>query len=52
MLAQHNKIIEFYRYMASRAEVPSTQALMTNLLELEQNEARRMARDAGELDDL
>ena len=52
VLAQHNKIIEFYRYMASRAEVPSTQALMTNLLELEQNEARRMARDAGELDDL
>ena len=52
VLAQHNKIIEFYRYMAEQAQVPSTQELINNVLELERNEAKRMARDAAELQDL
>lgn len=52
VLARHNKIIEFYRYMARQAQVPSTEELMNSLLELERNEARRMARDAGELEDI
>jgi len=52
VLAMHEKMIDLYRYMASRAEVPSTRALMESLLELEEHEAMRLARDTGRMADL
>ena len=52
VVAMHDKLIEFYRYMVSRAEVTSTRELLQALLDLEEHEAMRMARDGGRLEDL
>lgn len=52
VMAMHEKVIDLYRYMVSRAEVPSTRILMESLLDLEEHEAMRMARDVGRMEDL
>lgn len=52
VLAMHEKMIGLYRYIASRTEVPSSRALMESLLELEEHEAMRLARDTGRMTDL
>ncbi|SHF68148.1 hypothetical protein SAMN02745148_03278 [Modicisalibacter ilicicola DSM 19980] len=52
VLALHEKVTDLYRYLHSRAEVNSTRELLANLIELEEHEAMRMARDAGRMEDL
>jgi ribonucleotide reductase alpha subunit len=52
VMAMHEKVVDLYRYMASRAEVPSTRELMESLCDLEEHEAMRMARDAARMEDL
>ena len=48
----HDRIIDLYRYLATHAEVSSSEELLNSLLALEQHEAMRMVRDAEELEDL
>ncbi|MDW5377929.1 hypothetical protein R6258_13440 [Halomonas sp. HP20-15] len=52
VLAIHERVIELYRYLSTRAEVSSAGELLNNLLELERHETMRMMRDAEELEDL
>lgn len=52
LLAIHDRIIDLYRYLATHAEVSSSEELLNSLLALEQHEAMRMMRDAEELEDL
>ncbi|MEC9481727.1 MAG: hypothetical protein UMU75_00185 [Halomonas sp.] len=52
LLTIHERLIDLYRYLATRAEVSSAEELLSNLLALEQHEAMRMVRDAEELEDL
>ncbi|WP_223668796.1 ATPase [Kangiella shandongensis] len=48
----NNQIIELYRYLLNQAQIPETQELMEQLVELEQNEAMRMSRDAQRFSDM
>ena len=52
LLAVHDRIIDLYRYLSTRAEVSSTEELLNGLLALEQHEIMRMIRDAEKLEDL
>ncbi|WP_227370699.1 hypothetical protein [Halomonas sp. M20] len=52
LLAVHEKVIGLYRYLHSRAEVPSSRVLLEQLMELEEHEAMRIARDAARMEDL
>lgn len=52
MTAIHDRIADLYRYLSVRAEVTSSQELLTNLLSLEEHEAMRMVRNAKEMEDL
>jgi len=52
IVSQHQKVIEFYRYLYSRAETTSSQELLANLTELEKHEAMRMVHSANRLQDL
>lgn len=52
LLAVHDRIIDLYRYLSTRAEVTSTAELLNGLLALEQHEIMRMVRDAEKLEDI
>lgn len=52
LLTVHDEIIDLYRYLSTRAEVSSTEELLTGLLALEQHEIMRMIRDTEKLEDL
>lgn len=52
VLAMHDKMVELYRYLAEKAHAPSTEQLLNSLLDLEQHEAMRMARDTDMLEDV
>ncbi|WP_445157019.1 ATPase [Halomonas sp. E14] len=39
----HNQIIDFYRYLEGRTEIPETRELIGELLKLEHHEAMRLA---------
>ena len=49
---QHNQIIELYRYLYSRANIPETKSLLGALLELEQHETMQMMQGANRLQDV
>ena len=49
---QHQQVIELYRYLASRAEIPSAKELMESLQSLEEHEMMRMAQSANRFGDL
>lgn len=49
---QHEQIIELYRYLASRAGVPSAMELLESLKSLEEHEMMRMAQTANRFEDL
>lgn len=48
----HNKIIELYRHMAERAEIPEARKLLTELLMLEDHKVMRLAQQTNRLRDL
>lgn len=52
VLAMHERLIDLYRYLADKAPTPAVGELLGSLLDLEQHEAMRMARDAGRMNDL
>lgn len=49
---QHQQVIELYRYLASRADIPSAKELMESLRSLEEHEMMRMAQFANRFGDL
>ena len=48
----HDQVTSLYQYLADEAEIPETQELMENLLNLERHEAMRMAREVGRMQDV
>lgn len=49
---QHQQVIELYRYLASRANIPSARELLESLQGLEEHEMMRMAQSANRFDDM
>ncbi|WP_322002971.1 ATPase [Marinobacter alexandrii] len=48
----HDQIEDLYRTMADKAEIPEARELLQSLLIMEENEAMRLARQIGRMDDL
>tara|TARA_B100000214_G_scaffold336171_1_gene279933 strand:- start:340 stop:798 length:459 start_codon:yes stop_codon:yes gene_type:complete len=48
----HDQIEDLYRTMADKAEIPEAKELLRSLLTMEENEAMRLARQIGRMDDL
>jgi uncharacterized protein (DUF305 family) len=48
----HQQIIELYRHLLSRSEIPKARVLLGNLLFLEEHEAMQMSQAANRLEDL
>ena len=48
----HNQVIDFYRYLEGRTEIPETRALIGELLCLEQHEAMRLTHQTNRARDL
>jgi hypothetical protein len=49
---QHQQVIELYRYLASRADIPSARELLETLRSMEEHEMMRMAHSANRFDDM
>ncbi|WP_339616339.1 ATPase [uncultured Gilvimarinus sp.] len=49
---QHQQVIELYRYLASRADIPSAQEMLSSLKSLEEHEIMRMVHSANRLEDM
>lgn len=49
---QHQQIIELYRYLASRADIPTAKELMETLKSMEEHEMMRMAQAANRFEDM
>lgn len=49
---QHQQIIELYRYLASRADIPSAQELLASLRSLEEHEMMRMVQSTNRFGDM
>lgn len=49
---QHQQVIELYRYLASRADIPSAKELLESLRSLEEHEVMRMAQSSNRFGDL
>jgi len=49
---QHQQVIELYRYLASRADIPSARELLENLKNLEEHEMMRVIQSANRFSDL
>ena len=52
IIEQHQQVIELYRYLFSRADIPSAQELLAGLKSLEEHEAMQMSQSANRLNDL
>ncbi|MCE8032596.1 ATPase [Billgrantia tianxiuensis] len=48
----HNQVIDFYRYLEGRTEIPETRELIDKLLQLEQHEAMRLFHQTNRSRDL
>ena len=48
----HDQVIELYRYLEGRAEIPETRELVRELLKLEEHEAMRLAHQTNRARDL
>ncbi|MDX2319391.1 MAG: ATPase [Moritella sp.] len=48
----HQQVIDLYNYLQSRAELPSTKELLTQLADLEQHKIMEMVQSANRLEDL
>lgn len=49
---QHQQVIELYRYLASRADIPSARELLETLRSLEENEMMRMTQSTNRFGDM
>lgn len=52
IIDQHQQVIELYRYLASRADIPSAKELLETLRSLEEHEVMRMAQSSNRFGDL
>ncbi len=48
----HDQIIDLYKTMVGKAEIPEARELLESLLTMEENESMRLARQIGRMDDL
>ena len=48
----HDQIIDLYKTLDGKAEIPEAKELLESLLTMEQNESMRLARQVGRMDDL
>ncbi len=48
----HDQVIELYRYLEGRAEIPETRELVRELLKLEEHEAMRLAQQTNRARDM
>lgn len=48
----HDQIIELYKTLIGKAEIPEAKELLESLLTMEQNESMRLARQIGRMEDL
>jgi uncharacterized protein (DUF305 family) len=48
----HQQVIELYRYLAAKADIPSARELMASLQSLEEHEMMRMAQSANRFGDM
>ncbi|MFL1467736.1 ATPase [Marinobacter sp. HN1S83] len=48
----HEQIIDLYRTLIGKAEIPEAKELLESLLTMEENESMRLARQVGRMDDL
>ena len=49
---QHDQVIDLYRYLHTKAEIPSTQELMDELESLESQETRQMVQGANRMHEI
>jgi hypothetical protein len=49
---QHQQVIELYRYLYLRADIPSAKELLENLKSLEEHESMLMSQGANRLSDM
>ena len=52
ILDLHNQVIDSYRYLKGRAEIPATRELIGELLRLEQHEAMRLSHQTNRTRDM
>lgn len=52
VVEQHQQVIELYRYLASRADIPSAKELLESLRSLEEHEMMRMVQSTNRFNDL
>lgn len=48
----HEQVMDLYKNLAGRAEIPEAKELLEGLLEMETNESMRLARQIGRMDDV
>jgi rubrerythrin len=48
----HEQIISLYRTLLAKADIPEAEELMQSLLDMEENETKRLVRQIGRMDDL
>lgn len=49
---QHQQVIELYRFLASRADIPSAREMLTSLRLLEEHEMMRMVQSTNRFEDM
>lgn len=49
---QHQQVIELYRYLVSRADIPSAEEMLASLRSLEEHEMMRMVQSANRFGDM
>jgi bacterioferritin (cytochrome b1) len=52
IVEQYEQVVELYRYLASRADIPSAKELMESLKSLEEHEIMRMVQTANRFQDM
>lgn len=52
VVAQHHEIISLYKYLHSRAEIPSVSELTEQLIELEEHHAMQMVQSSNRMQDI
>ncbi|WP_373184816.1 ATPase [Halopseudomonas sp.] len=48
----HEQVMDLYKILSEKAEIPEARELLEQLLEMEKNETMRLARQVGRMDDL
>lgn len=48
----HDQILDLYKTMVEKAEIPEARELLQSLLTMEQNGSMRLTRQIGRMDDL